>query len=89
MIRRVIITLDRQIESKIRVIQAKMISESNKAISFSNVINQILKEGLKDYYKKYPHTPFEFKIPLNVLQRYDRYGFFVGVYDSEKPASYT
>ena len=42
-----------------------------------------------DYYIKHPHTSFEFKIPLNVLQRYDRYGFFVGVYDSEKPASYT
>jgi len=41
------------------------------------------------YYKKYPHTSFEFKIPLNLLQRYDRYGFFVGVYDSAKPASYT
>jgi len=49
MIRRVTITLDPYLESTIRNIQAKKISESNKAISFSNVINEILKQGLKDF----------------------------------------
>jgi len=49
MIRRVTITLDPNIESTIRNIQAKKISASNKAISFSNVINEILKQGLKDF----------------------------------------
>jgi len=48
MIRRVTITLDLSLESTIRNLQAKKISESNKAISFSNVINEILKQGLKD-----------------------------------------
>jgi len=48
MIRRVTITLDPYLESTIRNLQAKKISESNKAISFSNVINEILKQGLKD-----------------------------------------
>jgi len=48
MIRRVTITLDPYLESTIRNLQAKKISESNKAISFSNVINEILKKGLKD-----------------------------------------
>jgi hypothetical protein len=48
MIRRVTITLDPYLESTIRNLQAKKISESNKAISFSNVINEILKRGLKD-----------------------------------------
>jgi len=49
MIRRVTITLDPYLETTIRNLQAKKISESNKAISFSNVINEILKQGLKDF----------------------------------------
>lgn len=49
MIRRVTITLDPSLESKIRNIQAKKITESNKAISFSNIINEVLKEGLKEF----------------------------------------
>ncbi len=49
MIRRVTITLDSHLESTIRSLQAKKISENNKAISFSNVINEILKLGLKDF----------------------------------------
>ena len=49
MIRRVTITLDKQIESKIRNIQAKKISENNEAISFSKVINQILEKGLEEF----------------------------------------
>jgi len=48
MLRRVTITLDPHLESTIRNLQAKKISESNKAISFSNIINEILKEGLKE-----------------------------------------
>ncbi len=49
MIRRITITLDPNLESTIRNIQAKKISESNKTISFSNVINEILRKGLKDF----------------------------------------
>jgi len=48
MTRRVTITLDPQIESQIRNIQAKQITHSNKAISFSSMINQILTKGLKE-----------------------------------------
>ncbi len=48
MLRRVTITLDLRLESKIRNLQAKKISESNKAISFSKIINEILKQGLKE-----------------------------------------
>ena len=50
MTRRVTITLETHIESKIRDIQAKKITETRKSISFSNVINQVLKEGLKEYF---------------------------------------
>ncbi len=49
MIRRVTITLDIQLESRIRDIQAKKILESKRSISFSNVVNEILKEGLKEF----------------------------------------
>ena len=48
MLRRVTITLDPSLESKIRSVQAKKITETNKAISFSNIINEILKQGLKE-----------------------------------------
>jgi len=49
MIRRVTITLDQSLESKIRNLQARKISESNKAISFSNIINEVLRQGLKEF----------------------------------------
>jgi len=48
MVRRVTITIDAEIESKIRKIQAKQITHSNKAISFSSVIDQLLKKGLNE-----------------------------------------
>jgi len=49
MIRRVTITLDPHLESRIRNIQAQKITESKKSISFSNVVNQVLREGLKEF----------------------------------------
>jgi len=42
-----------------------------------------------DRYSKVPHPSYEFKIPVELLGRYDRYGFFVGVYHSEEHSSYT
>jgi len=50
MIRRVTITLDQSLESKIRSLQARKISEGDKAISFSNIINEVLKQGLKEFF---------------------------------------
>ncbi len=49
MIRRVTITIDEKLESRIRAIQAKKITESKKSISFSNVINEIIKSGIKNF----------------------------------------
>ena len=49
MIRRVTITLETHLESIIRDIQAKKITESKKSISFSNVINEVLKKGLEEF----------------------------------------
>ncbi len=47
--RRVTITLDDKLASKIRAIQATKISETTKSVSFSEVIEEILREGLKAY----------------------------------------
>jgi len=49
MIRRITITLDEKIESTIRKIQAKKISENNKSVSFSKIVGQILKKGLIEF----------------------------------------
>jgi len=46
MIKRITITLDETLESKIRTIQAEKISKQNKSISFSQVLNQLLKDAL-------------------------------------------
>ena len=47
--RRVTITLDDKLDSKIRAIQAKKILGTTKSVSFSEVIEEILREGLKAY----------------------------------------
>ena len=49
MIRRVTISLDQHLESRIRDIQARKMVESNKSISFSKVLNEVLKLGLKEF----------------------------------------
>ncbi len=41
------ITIDEELLSRIRNIQAKKIVDSHHAVSFSQVINEILKEKLK------------------------------------------
>lgn len=43
------IMLDDDLVKKIRAIQSKQLREQNQSISFSNVINQVLKEGLKKF----------------------------------------
>jgi len=48
MIRRITITLDEKIEMKIRHLQAQKIAAFNRSISFSQVLNQILKDALKN-----------------------------------------
>ena len=46
------ITIDEELIRKIRNIQAKKIVDSNHAVSFSQVINEILKEKLLIYTRK-------------------------------------
>jgi hypothetical protein len=44
---RVTVLIDDEIMARLRIIQARMIKNSSKAVSFSRVLNQILEEGLR------------------------------------------
>jgi len=39
--------LDEDLEKKLRLIQAKKIRDETKSVSFSHVINQVLRKSLK------------------------------------------
>ncbi len=49
MAQRITIMLEDNFQKKIRMLQAKKIKESNKSVSFSQVLNMILEEGLKKF----------------------------------------
>jgi hypothetical protein len=42
-----------------------------------------------DRYTKIPHGSYEFKIPLELLGRSDKYNFYASVFDFEKSKTYT
>lgn len=42
-----------------------------------------------DRYTKVPHGSYEFKIPLELLGRSDKYSFYASVFDFEKSKTYT
>lgn len=42
-----------------------------------------------DRYTPFPHPSYEFKIPTNLVGRSDKYGFYLGVYDSQAKKIYT
>jgi hypothetical protein len=47
MSKRITIMLDDNLSIKLRKIQAKQIEKSDKSVSFSQVINEVLRKGLK------------------------------------------
>lgn len=47
MIKRHTIVLDKDLESKLRSMQADQIKKTGSSVSFSSVINQILRKALK------------------------------------------
>lgn len=47
MAKRITIMIDDDLHKKIRQIQAKLIQKENKSISYSHVVNVILKDSLK------------------------------------------
>lgn len=48
MARRITITINEEIEERLRELQAKKIQESRRNVSFSHIINQILLDGLNN-----------------------------------------
>jgi hypothetical protein len=47
MLRRITIMLDDDLQKRLREKQAKLIKQGNKSVSFSQVINETLKEAVK------------------------------------------
>jgi len=45
--------------------------------------------SVNDRYSQKPHPAFEFRIPIELLERTNQYGFYVGVFDFTKSATYT
>ena len=48
MINRITIAIDTEVEKELRTMQAELIKKTNKSVSFSQVLNNILKEGLRE-----------------------------------------
>jgi hypothetical protein len=47
MSKRVTIMLDNDLDKKMRLMQAKMIQSTTSSVSFSNVLNTVLRDSLK------------------------------------------
>jgi len=47
MAKRITIMIDDDIDKKLRLIQAKQISKTNSSVSYSSVINEVLRRHLK------------------------------------------
>jgi hypothetical protein len=47
MAKRITIMIDEDLDKKLRMLQAKMIQNSSSAVSFSKVINDELRKGIK------------------------------------------
>jgi hypothetical protein len=46
--KRLSIMLEQELEEKLRNLQANMIKKSKKNVSFSNVVNMVLKNGIRE-----------------------------------------
>ena len=46
---RVSIMLDDDLQKKLRLLQSKMIKKNKTAISFSQVLNEVIQDGLKEH----------------------------------------
>jgi len=47
MSKRVTIMIDDDLDKKMRMLQAKMIQSTTSSVSFSNVLNQVIRESLR------------------------------------------
>jgi len=67
-------------------------NESEELVAVKNHVDLIGIGGISgehDRYSNIPHTAYEFKIPIELLERTDHYGFYVGVFDFTKSETYT
>ncbi len=46
MTKRVTIMIDDDLDKKVRLLQAKLITQSSKSVSFSKVLNDVVRKGL-------------------------------------------
>lgn len=46
---RITVVIDDVNNKQLRIIQSKLITKSPRSVSFSNVLNQVVKEGLKTF----------------------------------------
>ena len=49
------VLIDEKLENSLRVFQADLIKRSKKSVSFSDAVNQVLKEGMHSIGKKPSH----------------------------------
>lgn len=76
-----------------------IVFQGNSTNTSTNNFNKILNpEGFiglgnvsdeNNRYSKVPHVSYEFKIPIDIIQRSDNYGFYLSVYDADSSISYT
>jgi len=65
-------------------------SESEALEVVKNHVDLIGVGGISsDRYSTKPHAAYEFKIPIELLERTDQYGFYLQVFDFTKSATYT
>lgn len=61
----------------------KRISNIDGFVAISNVSDE------NDRYTKTPHPSYEFKIPIQIIERSNNYGFYMSVYDASSNTSYS
>jgi hypothetical protein len=70
-------------------------STSKSTNNFEKILNPedfIGLGGISDEnnrYSKIPHVSYEFKIPIDIIQRSDNYGFYLYVYDADSSTFFT
>ncbi len=75
------------------IFQGNQTEESNLSMHvIPNPHDFIAKSAISDEndrYTKTPHPSYEFKIPIDLLERSDNYGFYLSVYDSSLDKFYS
>src|SRR5207245_3595189 len=68
------------------------LGENNYFTKIKNNSDLIAVGGISDSndrYSEIPHTSYEFKIPIEIVGRSDKYGFYAAVYDSNTNKVYS